>query len=95
MLLYPQIDMQDFSLLEILDQPNEHLSSVWALMPPISPKSPHLPSLQESLLEDSNKKEAKGARFAKFIAERQELLRKPTQIGYREKQPNEIVPSKL
>lgn len=89
--------MQDFSFLEILDQPNEHLSSVWALMPPLSPKAPPLPNLPVSLLEDDNgnKKEAKGSRFAKFIAERQEVLRKPTQLGNTGKQPNVTVPSKL
>ncbi|PON61385.1 Peptidase S1C [Trema orientale] len=90
-------DMQDFSLLEILDQPNDHLSSVWALMPPLSPKSPPLPSLPVSLLDENNdnKKEAKGSRFAKFIAERQGVLRKPTQPGNKGKQANVIVPSKL
>ncbi|KAL5575381.1 hypothetical protein UlMin_017080 [Ulmus minor] len=87
-------DMQDFSLLQVLDQPNEHLSSVWALMPPLSPKLPPLPNLPQSTLEDNNK-DAKGSRFAKFIAERQELLTKPTQLGNRGKQPNNIVPSKL
>lgn len=89
--------MEDFSLLEVLDQPNEHLSSVWALMPPLSPKPPPLPSLPVSLLEDSNdkKKKTKGSRFAKFIAEREEVLKKPIQLGNTRKQANVIVPSKL
>ncbi|XP_030480156.1 glyoxysomal processing protease, glyoxysomal isoform X1 [Cannabis sativa] len=89
-------DMQDSSLLQILDQPNEDLSFVWALMPPLSPKVPPLPALPVPLLVDKeNKKEAKGSRFAKFIAERQEVLQKPTELGERGKQSSVIVPSKL
>ncbi|GMY37401.1 glyoxysomal processing protease, glyoxysomal isoform X2 [Fagus crenata] len=87
-------DMQDLSLLQILDRPNEHLSSVWALMPPLSPKPPPLPNLPQSLLEDENK-EGKGSRFAKFMAERQELLKKSIQLGKMERRSNEIIPSKL
>ncbi|KAK7840619.1 glyoxysomal processing protease [Quercus suber] len=87
-------DMQDLSLLQILDQPNEHLSSVWALMPPLSPKPPPLPNLPQSLLEDNNK-EGKGSRFAKFMAERQELLKKSIQLRKIERLSNEIIPSKL
>ncbi|KAI3936936.1 hypothetical protein MKX01_015151 [Papaver californicum] len=30
-------EMKDLSILEILDKPNENLSSVWAMLPPISP----------------------------------------------------------
>jgi len=86
--------MQDLSLLRILDQPNEHLSSVWALMPPLSPKPPPLPNLPQSLLEDNNK-EGKGSRFAKFMAERQELLKKSIQLRKMERLSNEIIPSKL
>lgn len=55
-------DMKDLSILEDLDRPNEYLSSVWALMPSASPK----PRTSEV---------TKGSRFAKFIAERQELLK--------------------
>lgn len=90
--------MQDISLLEALDQPNKHLSSVWALMPPLSPKLPPLPGLPRSLLEDNNNnnnQEAKGSRFAKFIAESQQVLKKPAQLGNAAKLPNEIVRSKL
>ena len=86
--------MQDPSLLQVLDQPNQHLSSVWALMPPLSPKPPPLANQPESLLEDDNK-DGKGSRFAKFIAEKQNLLTKSVQLGKAEKQLNEIVPSKL
>ena len=91
---FPPTDMQDLSLLQILDRPNEHLSSVWALMPPLSPKPPPLPNLPQSLLEDDNK-EGKGSRFAKFMAERQELLKKSIQLGKMERRSNEIIPSKL
>ncbi|EXC18086.1 Glyoxysomal processing protease [Morus notabilis] len=88
-------DMQDISLLDTLDQPNEHLSSVWALMPPLSPKPPPLPVLPHSLLEDNKNKEAKGSRFAKFIAERQDVLKKPTQFANSATLPNDTVRSKL
>ncbi|GJR99921.1 glyoxysomal processing protease, glyoxysomal isoform X2 [Tanacetum coccineum] len=59
-------DMKDLSILKDLDKPNEHLSSVWALMPPVStnPKP-----------EEDNIKDTKGSRFAKFIAERRHLLK--------------------
>ncbi|OMO76396.1 hypothetical protein CCACVL1_15703 [Corchorus capsularis] len=88
-------DMQDFSPLQNLDQPNEHLSSVWALMPPLSPKPGPPPHRQQSLSEDNNNKEGKGSRFAKFIAERNELLRRPAKFGKAERLPNDILPSKL
>ncbi|XP_017978709.1 PREDICTED: glyoxysomal processing protease, glyoxysomal isoform X2 [Theobroma cacao] len=88
-------DMQDLSPLQNLDQPNEHLSSVWALMPPLSHKPGLPPELPQSLLEDNNNEEGKGSRFAKFIAERNELLKRPAQFGKVERLPNEILPSKL
>ena len=87
--------MQEFSPLQNLDQPNEPLSSVWELMPPLSPKPRPLPSLPQPLLEDNNNKEGKGSRFAKFIAERNELLKRSAQFGEVERLPNEILPSKL
>ncbi|KAK1275649.1 Glyoxysomal processing protease, glyoxysomal [Acorus gramineus] len=55
-------DMQDLSMLHALDEPNELLSSIWALMP-----SP--PSKPKSVMEKF--KEGKGSRFAKFLAENQ------------------------
>ncbi|RXH99168.1 hypothetical protein DVH24_011493 [Malus domestica] len=56
-------DMQDLSLLQVLDQPSRCLSSVWALMPPLSPKPPPLPPhIPPSLLQDNNK-ESKGSRL--------------------------------
>ncbi|KAK9267768.1 hypothetical protein L1049_010202 [Liquidambar formosana] len=88
-------DMQDLSLLHDLDKPNEHLSSIWALMPPLSPKpGPSLPNLPPLLLEDKNK-EGKGSRFAKFIAERHEVFRRSTQLGKVDTHSNEIIRSKL
>jgi hypothetical protein len=93
-LAFSPTDMQDLSLLQILDQPNEHLSSVWALMPQLSPKPPPLPELPQSLPED-NSKEGKGSRFAKFMAERQELLKKSIQLGKVGRHSDKIIPSKL
>lgn len=87
-------DMQGLSLLRSLDQPNEHLSSVWALMPQLSPKPPPLPELRQSLPEENNKEE-KGSRFAKFMAERQELLKKSVQLGKVVRLSDKIIPSKL
>ncbi|XP_050371282.1 glyoxysomal processing protease, glyoxysomal isoform X2 [Argentina anserina] len=87
-------DMQDLSLLQVLDQPNEHLSSVWALMPHLSPKPPPLPHMQHSLPNDHNK-EAKGSRFAKFLAERRDVFPKPTQHNRAGRLLDGVVPSKL
>nr|GEY96604.1 glyoxysomal processing protease, glyoxysomal isoform X2 [Tanacetum cinerariifolium] len=58
--------MKDLSILKDLDKPNEHLSSVWALMPPVSTKPRP---------EGDNFKDTKVSRFAKFIAERRHLLK--------------------
>ncbi|KAK8592377.1 hypothetical protein V6N13_062958 [Hibiscus sabdariffa] len=88
-------DMKDFSPLQNLDQPNEHLSSVWALMPPLSPKPGPRLKLPQPPLEDNDNKEGKGSRFAKFIAERNELLKGSSQFGKPESLPNQILPSKL
>ncbi|XP_024159588.1 glyoxysomal processing protease, glyoxysomal isoform X2 [Rosa chinensis] len=87
-------DMQDLSHLQVLDQPNKHLSSVWALMPHLSPKPPPLPHMQQSLPNDHNKEE-KGSRFAKFLAERRDVFSKPTQLNRAGRLLNDIVPSKL
>ncbi|KAJ6893542.1 glyoxysomal processing protease [Populus alba x Populus x berolinensis] len=88
-------EMRDIALLQNLDQPNEDLSSVWALMPPLSPKpSPPLSTLPESILQD-NEKQVKGSRFAKFIAERDKLFRGSTQLGKAGSISNVIFPSKL
>lgn len=81
-------DMQDLSLLNELDQPNRHVSSIWALIPPLSPKP------GPSLLED-NKEGGKGLRFAKFIAERSEVLKKASQLHKVDRISNDVVQSKL
>lgn len=87
--------MQDLSHLHDIGNPNEHLSSVWALMPPLSPKSDHLlPTMPQFPLED-NKKEGKGSRFAKFIAERPEILQGSTQHDKVKRPSDDILPSKL
>ncbi|XP_052301173.1 glyoxysomal processing protease, glyoxysomal isoform X4 [Populus trichocarpa] len=88
-------EMRDIALLQNLDQPNEDLSSVWALMPPLPPKpTPPLSTLPESILQD-NEKQVKGSRFAKFIAERDKLFRGSTQLGKAGSISNVIFPSKL
>lgn len=87
-------DMQDLTLLKELDQPNEHLASVWALMPPLSPKpGPTLPNLPQSQFEAN--KDGKGTRFARFIAESQEVLKGSSRIDKVEKISGEIIRSKL
>ncbi|KAL0363398.1 UNVERIFIED_CONTAM: Glyoxysomal processing protease, glyoxysomal [Sesamum calycinum] len=87
-------DMKDLLLLEELDKPNEHLSSVWALMPPLYPKPEPLPDSPQFPAED-NSKGTKGSRFAKFIADRNELLKKTVQHGMAGTFTNELIPSKL
>nr|DAD21000.1 TPA_asm: hypothetical protein HUJ06_022463 [Nelumbo nucifera] len=88
-------DMQDLSILENLDKPNENLSAVWALMPPLSPKVrpqfPHLPEFQPP-----ENKGGKGSRFAKFLAEqRTEAFPRPNKLVRVEKVSNKLLPSKL
>lgn len=80
--------MQDLSLLNELDQPNRHVSSIWALIPPLSPKP------GPSSLED-NAEGGKGSRFAKFIAERSEVLKKASQLHKVDRISNDVVQSKL
>ncbi|KAK4491659.1 hypothetical protein RD792_002422, partial [Penstemon davidsonii] len=88
-------DMQDFTILEEFDKPNEHLSSVWALMPPLYPKpEPLLPDIPQFPAEDKSK-DTKGSRFAKFIADRNELLKKTAQQGMSRSFTNELMHSKL
>lgn len=88
-------DMQDLSPLEYLDKPDGLLSSVWALTPPLSSKqSPsllHLPMLPRG---DSND-DAKGSKFAKFIAEQEAMLKSATQPGKVGRFSNKLVQSKL
>ncbi|KAG4948482.1 hypothetical protein JHK82_041667 [Glycine max] len=55
--------MQDLSLLRILDEPNEYLSSVWALMRPSYPNPHPMHDPPQSVTDNKNKE--KGSRFAK------------------------------
>ncbi|KAL8468062.1 hypothetical protein ACS0TY_031350 [Phlomoides rotata] len=87
-------DMQDITILEELDKPNENLSSVWALMPPLYPKPEPLPDMPKYGAED-NSKGVKGTRFTKFIADRNELLKSAEQHGARRSFTNVFIPSKL
>ncbi|KAJ9566448.1 hypothetical protein OSB04_002414 [Centaurea solstitialis] len=83
-------DMKDLSILEDLDRPNEHLSSVWALMPPLSSPKPTPP-----LPAGDNIKDAKGSRFAKFIAQRQQLLKQTSPSDKMVPDSSKFLPSKL
>lgn len=88
-------DMQALEVLEDLDRPNEHLSAIWALMQPLTPKpSPSLPNLPRFQPGD-NDKDSKGSRFAKFISERDDLFQKITEVGKAESLPNKFIQSKL
>ncbi|GFZ06197.1 protease-like protein [Actinidia rufa] len=82
------LDMKDLSLLEGLDKPNEHLSSVWALVPPLSPKpGPPLPCLPQPQPGDTN---TDGKASAKFMAERHGILRKSNQLDKTERLSKEF-----
>lgn len=83
--------MQNMEVLQTLDQPNEELSSIWALMPSLTPKPKTEQSLNNlpKLLKDGNSKQKKGSHFAKFIAETQDMFIKPTKLS------RDVIPSKL
>ncbi|XP_042435588.1 glyoxysomal processing protease, glyoxysomal-like isoform X2 [Zingiber officinale] len=55
-------DERNFSILKVLDEPNDLLSSVWALLPPSE--------LQNASDSHKNNHESKGSRFSKFLAEK-------------------------
>ncbi|XP_068654483.1 glyoxysomal processing protease, glyoxysomal isoform X2 [Aristolochia californica] len=85
-------ETSDESFLHVMDKPDESLSAVWALMPPApSGKQSRTDSgLPFSVLE--HKKEQKGSRFAKFLAERQaETSLSDNKTGVRA----EVLPSKM
>ncbi|XP_019419712.1 PREDICTED: glyoxysomal processing protease, glyoxysomal isoform X2 [Lupinus angustifolius] len=88
-------DMKNLSVLRILDEPNEYISSVWALMRPSSPKLNAMPNLPQSLVDNNKSKEVKGSQFAKFIAERNDIFKMPSNIGKSGVLTKEVVPSKL
>lgn len=86
--------MQKTSILQNLDQPNQQISSVWALIPPISPKlNPPMPKLFDSLVEGD--KQEKGSKFAKFMAERNKILGSSSRFNKANNISNEMIPSKL
>lgn len=87
---FPPADMEDLSVLKVLDEPDEQLSSLWALMPQRSPK-PDLPQL----FGEDHETKGKGSRFAKFIAERREVFQKPTVHNKGEGLPSKTLRSKL
>ncbi|CAL9080392.1 unnamed protein product [Musa textilis] len=69
-------DEHDRSMLKVLDEPNDLLSSVWALAPP--------PSQSKQSISDQ---EGKGSRFSKFLAEKHSGLEDLTHIIKKEKLP--------
>ncbi|KAG2396047.1 Glyoxysomal processing protease [Vigna angularis] len=81
--------MEDLSLLKILDESNEYLSSIWALMRPSYPNPHSVHDPPQSATD--NKSKEKGSRFAKFIAERKDVFN----VGKSGVLPKEVVPSKL
>lgn len=86
-------DMQNLAVLKELDQPNEHLSSIWALMPPVYPKPEAIPDILK--FPEEHGKGTKGSRFAKFIADRNELLKTAPKHGIPGNFPGDLIPSKL
>ncbi|XP_043701200.1 glyoxysomal processing protease, glyoxysomal isoform X2 [Telopea speciosissima] len=88
-------DMQNSSVLQDLDEPNERISSVWTLMPPLPPSpKPQLPHLPHT--PSDSQEESKGSRFAKFIAERHgDVFAKSNQLLKVSKLSNEILRSKF
>jgi hypothetical protein len=86
--------MHDLSLLSILDEPNEYISSVWALMRPSPPELNQAPDQSQSVL-DYKSKEEKGSQFAKFIAERKNIFNGPSPIGKSGVLSKDVIPSKL
>lgn len=86
-------DMKNISVLHELDKPNEKLSSVWSMMPPLPAEpGPSIAGVQDLLKKD---KQGKGSRFAKFIAEREELLKKVNQEKTSGSLSRDTIPSKL
>lgn len=78
--------------MRVLDEPDEYISSVWALTRPPSPKPSPMSELPQSL-RGENSKEIKGSQFAKFIAERKGMFNQPSQQVKRG--VNQEIPSKL
>ncbi|XP_057544643.1 glyoxysomal processing protease, glyoxysomal isoform X2 [Amaranthus tricolor] len=87
-------DMKNISILHQLDRPNKDLTSVWAMMPPISPDLD--PSSQGvDNLRGKEEKENKGSQFTKFINERKDLFRKSSDLNTPQDLSRDTIPSKL
>ncbi|RWV80178.1 hypothetical protein GW17_00058588, partial [Ensete ventricosum] len=74
-------DDYDLSMLKVLDEPNDLLSSVWALAP--------LPSQSNQSISEKNDQEGKGSRFSKFLAEKHSGLEDLTST-IKEKLPSKL-----
>ncbi|CAN0853084.1 Glyoxysomal processing protease, glyoxysomal [Linum grandiflorum] len=85
-------DMRDTTILKQLDQPNDDLTSVWSLVPLPSTKPKPEPSIP---LQESLHKPGKGSKFAKFMAERDTVWRRPSSNEVSKSSSNELLRSKL
>lgn len=74
-------DEHDWSMLKVLDEPNDLLSSVWALAPP--------PSQSKQSISEKNDQEGKGSRFSKFLAKKHSGLEDLTHV-IKEKLPSKM-----
>ncbi|CAD5194005.1 unnamed protein product [Musa acuminata subsp. malaccensis] len=74
-------DEHDWSMLKVLDEPNDLLSSVWALAPP--------PSQSKQSISEKNDQEGKGSRFSKFLAKKHSGLEDLTHV-IKEKLPSKL-----
>ncbi|KAJ8465199.1 hypothetical protein OPV22_027751 [Ensete ventricosum] len=74
-------DDYDLSMLKVLDEPNDLLSSVWSLAP--------LPSQSNQSISEKNDQEGKGSRFSKFLAEKHSGLEDLTST-IKEKLPSKL-----
>ncbi|KAK9706720.1 hypothetical protein RND81_07G147400 [Saponaria officinalis] len=88
-------DMQDMTFLQQLDRPNSELASVWAMMPKISPEPDPLLHDMNDMLGKHKEQHRKGTQFAKFMNERQELLRKSRPQNPVQDLTRDTIPSKL
>lgn len=88
-------DMKNLSLLEQLDRPNKDLTSVWAMMPPISPDPDPSLHRMDDLLSKYKGKQSKGSQFAKFMKEKQELFGNSRHLNTVQDLSRDTIPSKL
>ncbi|KAL9243618.1 hypothetical protein vseg_017483 [Gypsophila vaccaria] len=88
-------DMQDMTLLQQLDRPNSELASVWAMTPKISLEPDPPVHGTNDILGSHTEQQGKGSQFAKFMNERQELLRKSRPQNPAKDLTRDTIPSKL